>query len=173
MEPPPEQDRGTSGDKGTPQPPEEVGGGSEVPPPRAVGQGGCAPHPAPHEHPQDDAPEPQTAGDGVSPAGPQAAAGGVTLPADPPPARTPVRDAEADFYCVKWISWKGERTPVITQSANGPCPLLAVMNVLLLQWKASAFWEGLGSLGGFNLSPPPDHKRQGPGDCPQPLCASR
>ncbi|NWX11035.1 MINY1 hydrolase, partial [Caloenas nicobarica] len=86
---------------------------------------------------QDDAPEPQTAEDGVSPAGPQAAAGGVTLPADPPPARTPVRDAEADFYCVKWINWKGERTPIVTQSANGPCPLLAVMNVLLLQWKAS------------------------------------
>ncbi|XP_077175931.1 ubiquitin carboxyl-terminal hydrolase MINDY-1 [Paroedura picta] len=40
-----------------------------------------------------------------------------------------------DFYCVKWISWKGERTPVITQSENGPCPLLAIMNMLFLQWK--------------------------------------
>ncbi|XP_042297075.1 ubiquitin carboxyl-terminal hydrolase MINDY-1 [Sceloporus undulatus] len=40
-----------------------------------------------------------------------------------------------DFYCVKWISWKGERTPVITQSENGPCPLLAIMNILFLQWK--------------------------------------
>ncbi|NXA12303.1 MINY1 hydrolase, partial [Sapayoa aenigma] len=38
-----------------------------------------------------------------------------------------------EFYCVKWISWKGERTPVITQSENGPCPLLAIMNILLLQ----------------------------------------
>ncbi|NXW93300.1 MINY1 hydrolase, partial [Alopecoenas beccarii] len=94
------------------------------------------PHPPHHEHPQDGAPDPQTAEDVVSPVGPQAAAGGVTLPADPPPARSPVRDAEADFYCVKWINWKGERTPVVMQSANGPCPLLAVMNVLLLQWKA-------------------------------------
>ncbi|KAM8787330.1 ubiquitin carboxyl-terminal hydrolase MINDY-1 [Rhynchonycteris naso] len=42
---------------------------------------------------------------------------------------------ELDFYCVKWIPWKGERTPIITQSTNGPCPLLAIMNTLFLQWK--------------------------------------
>nr|KAF6413740.1 MINDY lysine 48 deubiquitinase 1 [Molossus molossus] len=42
---------------------------------------------------------------------------------------------ELDFYCVKWIPWKGERTPIITQSTNGPCPLLAIMNILFLQWK--------------------------------------
>ncbi|XP_074044870.1 ubiquitin carboxyl-terminal hydrolase MINDY-1 isoform X2 [Macrotis lagotis] len=42
---------------------------------------------------------------------------------------------EPDFYCVKWITWKGERTPIITQSTNGPCPLLAIMNILFLQWK--------------------------------------
>uniref|UniRef100_A0A8C7E9A4 Ubiquitin carboxyl-terminal hydrolase n=1 Tax=Nothoprocta perdicaria TaxID=30464 RepID=A0A8C7E9A4_NOTPE len=45
------------------------------------------------------------------------------------------REPEPDFYCVKWITWKGERTPVITQSENGPCPLLAIMNILFLQWK--------------------------------------
>eukprot|EP00071_Canis_lupus_P027130 XP_022260687.1 ubiquitin carboxyl-terminal hydrolase MINDY-1 isoform X4 [Canis lupus familiaris] len=49
----------------------------------------------------------------------------------PPRARQP----ELDFYCVKWIPWKGERTPIITQSTNGPCPLLAIMNILFLQWK--------------------------------------
>lgn len=171
MEPPPEQDRGTSGDKGTPQPPGEVGGGSEVPPPPAVGQGGCAPHPPQNEHPQDDAPEPQSAEDGVSPAGPRAAAGGATSPAEPPPARTPARDAEEDFYCVKWIDWKGERTPVVTQSANGPCPLLALMNVLLLRWKAGGFGRAWG-LWGFSLSPP-SSQGEGPGDCPQPVCAPR
>lgn len=53
--------------------------------------------------------------------------------AEPPQAQPPGR--EADFYCVKWISWKGERTPVVTQSENGPCPLLAIINILLLQWK--------------------------------------
>ncbi|NXC06178.1 MINY1 hydrolase, partial [Orthonyx spaldingii] len=52
--------------------------------------------------------------------------------AEPPRAQPP---REEDFYCVKWISWKGERTPVVTQSENGPCPLLAIINVLLLQWK--------------------------------------
>uniref|UniRef100_A0A8C8RQX9 Ubiquitin carboxyl-terminal hydrolase n=1 Tax=Pelusios castaneus TaxID=367368 RepID=A0A8C8RQX9_9SAUR len=50
-------------------------------------------------------------------------------------ARPPVHEPEPDFYCVKWISWKGERTPIITQSENGPCPLLAIMNILFLQWK--------------------------------------
>jgi hypothetical protein len=45
------------------------------------------------------------------------------------------RESEVDFYCVKWIPWKGERTPIITQSTNGPCPLLAIMNILFLQWK--------------------------------------
>ncbi|XP_074837432.1 ubiquitin carboxyl-terminal hydrolase MINDY-1 isoform X3 [Carettochelys insculpta] len=52
-------------------------------------------------------------------------------------ARPPVHEPEPEpnFYCVKWISWKGERTPIITQSENGPCPLLAIMNILFLQWK--------------------------------------
>ncbi|XP_047581664.1 ubiquitin carboxyl-terminal hydrolase MINDY-1 isoform X2 [Lutra lutra] len=45
------------------------------------------------------------------------------------------RQPELDFYCVKWIPWKGERTPIIMQSTNGPCPLLAIMNILFLQWK--------------------------------------
>ncbi|OXB55838.1 hypothetical protein ASZ78_007156 [Callipepla squamata] len=55
--------------------------------------------------------------------------------AEPRSARSPSREPEPDFYCVKWITWKGERTPIITQSENGPCPLLAIMNILFLQWK--------------------------------------
>lgn len=51
----------------------------------------------------------------------------------PPSPRA--REPELDFYCVKWIPWKGEQTPIITQSSNGPCPLLAIMNILFLQWK--------------------------------------
>lgn len=53
--------------------------------------------------------------------------------AAPPPA------AEAgcqEFYLVKWITWKEKRTPIVTQSQNGPCPLLAIMNTLFLRWKA-------------------------------------
>ncbi|NWR81776.1 MINY1 hydrolase, partial [Centropus unirufus] len=64
-------------------------------------------------------------------------AGAVGLRAEPPQPRGSSRRAGEDFYCVKWITWKGERTPVIMQSANGPCPLLAIMNILFLQWKAS------------------------------------
>nr|XP_057903577.1 ubiquitin carboxyl-terminal hydrolase MINDY-1 [Doryrhamphus excisus] len=40
------------------------------------------------------------------------------------------------YYLVKWITWKGKKTPIITQSENGPCPLLAIMNILFLRWKA-------------------------------------
>ncbi|XP_068778678.1 ubiquitin carboxyl-terminal hydrolase MINDY-1 isoform X3 [Struthio camelus] len=63
---------------------------------------------------------------------------GAAEPVDEPtktwsPSRE--REPEPDFYCVKWITWKGERTPIITQSENGPCPLLAIMNILFLQWK--------------------------------------
>ncbi|XP_048040281.1 ubiquitin carboxyl-terminal hydrolase MINDY-2 isoform X2 [Megalobrama amblycephala] len=39
------------------------------------------------------------------------------------------------LYHIKWIKWKEENTPIITQNENGPCPLLAIMNVLLLAWK--------------------------------------
>ncbi|KAM9244991.1 ubiquitin carboxyl-terminal hydrolase MINDY-1 isoform 1-T4 [Dugong dugon] len=62
-----------------------------------------------------------------------------TVGACPRPQGLPLspraRQPELDFYCVKWISWKEERTPIITQSTNGPCPLLAIMNILFLQWK--------------------------------------
>ncbi|CAK8677991.1 ubiquitin carboxyl-terminal hydrolase MINDY-2-like [Clavelina lepadiformis] len=35
-------------------------------------------------------------------------------------------------YHIKWINWMNEKAPVITQNRNGPCPLLAIFNVLLL-----------------------------------------
>ncbi|XP_074665545.1 ubiquitin carboxyl-terminal hydrolase MINDY-1 [Strix aluco] len=110
----------------------------EVPSSPGVGQPGCAPHLPSDEHLREDAQEKQPAEGGGSLPGapvPSPGAGALGLPAEPPRAHTPTREAEADFYCVKWISWKGERTPVITQSENGPCPLLAIMNILFLQWK--------------------------------------
>ncbi|XP_006861453.1 PREDICTED: protein FAM63A [Chrysochloris asiatica] len=62
-----------------------------------------------------------------------------TVEACPGPLELPqsprAQQPELDFYCVKWIPWKEERTPIITQSTNGPCPLLAIMNILFLQWK--------------------------------------
>ncbi|NWY91758.1 MINY1 hydrolase, partial [Loxia curvirostra] len=76
---------------------------------------------------------------------------GVSPPAEPPRAQPP-----GDFYLVKWILWKGQRTALVTQSENGPCPLLAIINILLLQWKAS--WGGSGgdpqiARGGVKLPP--------------------
>lgn len=44
--------------------------------------------------------------------------------------------AVQSYYLVKWITWKEKKTPIITQSENGPCPLLAIMNILFLRWKA-------------------------------------
>ena len=37
------------------------------------------------------------------------------------------------IYHVKWVYFKKKQVPIITQNENGPCPLLAIMNVLLLQ----------------------------------------
>ncbi|NXT47102.1 MINY1 hydrolase, partial [Pluvianellus socialis] len=101
---------------------------------------------------------------------PSPAAGAVGVLAEPPRARTPSREAEADFYCVKWITWKGERTPVITQSENGPCPLLAIMNILFLQWKASGGHPG-GLLRGDRARLPSGWRGEGAGGrSPASLC---
>ena len=42
---------------------------------------------------------------------------------------------EPSLYHLKWINWKGEQTPIVTQNENGPCPLLAIANVLILARK--------------------------------------
>lgn len=40
-----------------------------------------------------------------------------------------------NIYHVKWISWNGKKVPIVTQNSNGPCPMLAIANVLLLRGK--------------------------------------
>nr|XP_039261693.1 ubiquitin carboxyl-terminal hydrolase MINDY-2-like [Styela clava] len=47
------------------------------------------------------------------------------------------KDDMQSLYHVKWISWRNERTPIVTQNENGPCPLLAIFNVLLLSRKVT------------------------------------
>ncbi|XP_076610193.1 ubiquitin carboxyl-terminal hydrolase MINDY-1 [Chaetodon auriga] len=69
------------------------------------------------------------------------AAGGAVAAAAPPAVSTASATSEAGpsmpaYYLVKWITWKEKKTPIITQSENGPCPLLAIMNTLFLRWKA-------------------------------------
>lgn len=67
--------------------------------------------------------------------------GGAVAAAAPPAASTAaaaVSEAGPSmpaYYLVKWITWKEKKTPIITQSENGPCPLLAIMNTLFLRWK--------------------------------------
>ncbi|XP_038053142.1 ubiquitin carboxyl-terminal hydrolase MINDY-2-like [Patiria miniata] len=67
---------------------------------------------------------PRTAGDGEGGSG---AIGGT--PTDTSPRSQPAEQA----YHVKWIKWRGNNMPIITQNENGPCPLIAIINVLLLR----------------------------------------
>ncbi|XP_053303324.1 ubiquitin carboxyl-terminal hydrolase MINDY-1 [Pleuronectes platessa] len=73
------------------------------------------------------------------------AAGGAVPAAAPPAVACSSSSSAAEagaaspvpaYYLVKWITWKEKKTPIITQSENGPCPLLAIMNTLFLRWKA-------------------------------------
>ncbi|KAI6078069.1 Ubiquitin carboxyl-terminal hydrolase [Aix galericulata] len=68
-------------------------------------------------------------GPAPEPGGERPAAGAQPLPA------SKERFPGQSVYHIKWVRWKEENTPVITQNENGPCPLLAIMNVLLLAWK--------------------------------------
>jgi hypothetical protein len=42
---------------------------------------------------------------------------------------------EPSVYHIKWNTFNSREVPIITQNENGPCPLLAVMNILLLKGK--------------------------------------
>lgn len=37
------------------------------------------------------------------------------------------------IYHIKWISQNGIKTPIVTQNENGPCPLIAIINVLIMR----------------------------------------
>lgn len=37
------------------------------------------------------------------------------------------------LYHIKWVRWNNQKTPIITQNENGPCPLIAIINVLTLK----------------------------------------
>ncbi|CAF2992500.1 unnamed protein product [Rotaria sp. Silwood2] len=38
-----------------------------------------------------------------------------------------------DIYIIKWIEFNHERVPILLQNLNGPCPLLAIANILFLR----------------------------------------
>ncbi|TNN39581.1 Protein FAM63A [Liparis tanakae] len=87
-----------------------------------LGGGGCSP--STEDPGLKDQDPPEAAGGAVAPPTP---GGSASLGAGP---STPA------YYLVKWITWKEKKTPIVTQSENGPCPLLAIMNTLFLRWKA-------------------------------------
>ncbi|CAL1299557.1 unnamed protein product [Larinioides sclopetarius] len=52
----------------------------------------------------------------------------------PVKAKSSVIDDKSDsIYQIKWISREGCKSPIITQNENGPCPLIAITNVLIMK----------------------------------------
>lgn len=61
------------------------------------------------------------------------ASGATQIPSDQSDSNEKAAGFVESVYHIKWVSFKGAKVPIVTQNENGPCPLLAVMNVLLLQ----------------------------------------
>ena len=61
------------------------------------------------------------------------------------PVKTPSPEPEKkpsendNIYIIKWIDFNYERLPILLQNANGPCPLLAIANILLLRKRVKIF----------------------------------
>lgn len=49
--------------------------------------------------------------------------------------RSGTPDAINTMYRIKWIRFHHQDRPIVTQNQNGPCPLLAIINILLLRGK--------------------------------------
>lgn len=56
-------------------------------------------------------------------------------PQQPEQADSSAASDEIPSYQVKWIKFRGKQCAIIMQNVNGCCPLLAIMNVLLLRGK--------------------------------------
>lgn len=55
---------------------------------------------------------------------------------------SPVPDSPIDFvYQIKWIQFRGQLKPIITQNENGPCPMISIANVLLLRGTIALDWD--------------------------------
>ncbi|XP_067469010.1 ubiquitin carboxyl-terminal hydrolase MINDY-1 [Thunnus thynnus] len=100
----------------------------------ALGVEGCSPSTEVPSLKEDEALE-AAGGAAAAPAASAAAAAAAAAAAMAAAAPEPGPSMPA-YYLVKWITWKEKKTPIITQSENGPCPLLAIMNTLFLRWKA-------------------------------------
>ncbi|XP_054719694.1 ubiquitin carboxyl-terminal hydrolase MINDY-2-like [Uloborus diversus] len=58
--------------------------------------------------------------------------------ASPVKEKVTIPDDKSDsIYHIKWISRNGVKSPVITQNENGPCPLIAIINVLIMKGRVN------------------------------------
>jgi hypothetical protein len=55
--------------------------------------------------------------------------------ASPPLKAVKKKDIDDCIYHLKWIMWHDRKAPIVTQNENGPCPLIAISNILLLRGK--------------------------------------
>ena len=60
-------------------------------------------------------------------------AAAATAAAPLAPAKPPASHTGEPMYTVKAVEYQGRKTNVLCQSFNGPCPLLALVNVLVLR----------------------------------------
>ncbi|XP_028394238.1 ubiquitin carboxyl-terminal hydrolase MINDY-1-like [Dendronephthya gigantea] len=67
------------------------------------------------------------------PGGPSSSQGPKTGGSQNEPDQNEYLDDNNSPHYVKWITWKGMKTAIVTQNDNGPCPLLAIINILLLR----------------------------------------
>ena len=49
------------------------------------------------------------------------------------PRRMQPQNANEVLHMVKRIKWKDIEVPILTQNNNGPCPLMAILNALILK----------------------------------------
>ncbi|OQR77718.1 protein FAM63B-like [Tropilaelaps mercedesae] len=80
--------------------------------------------------------EPQGGGAEIDGAGLKAATGTLssnTTSATLVSQRSSNSDNEDHVYHVRWVELGGVKYPIVTQNENGPCPLLAIINLLVLK----------------------------------------
>lgn len=64
----------------------------------------------------------------------------VNKPSPEPSKKTPPPPPpEDDIHTVKWIEFNHERLPILLQNRNGPCPLLALANILLMRKQVTIY----------------------------------
>jgi hypothetical protein len=62
-------------------------------------------------------------------------------PPKQPLPEPPKKSSENDSHIIKWIEFNHERLPILLQNMNGPCPLVALANILLLRKQVRFLFE--------------------------------